>query len=124
MMHQHRGEIVRHAVDASGFKLRKIYEALGKSRPTLDRYFDKPDLDWDIVEQIGEIIRHDFSQNFKELKAPPLVAAEPLVAYRTVDSLEDCQARLLLLHEQFAEKVRQYDELKTRYDALLAEGGK
>lgn len=123
MMQQHRGEIVHQAVRASGFKLKKVYEGLGKSRPTLDRYFDNPDLDWDTIQQIGSIIRHDFSQNFKELRALAVVA-EPLPTYRAPDSLEDCQARLLLVHEQFAEKVRQYDELKSRYDALVAERNK
>ena len=123
MTYQHRGEIVRRAVKASGLKLRKVYEALGKTRATLDRYFDKPDLDWDTIQKIGEVIRYDFGQDFKQLKMPAVVA-EPIASYRSPDSLEDCQSRLLLVHEQFAEKVRQYDDLKARYDALLAEHGR
>ena len=123
MAAQSHGEILRQAVHQRAVNQKQLAQQLGISRSTLYEKYEADKLDLAFIERVGQYIRYDFSVHIPEL-APPgtsAVVAEPLPTYRTAaDSLEVCQARLLLVHEQFAEKVRQYDELQAKYNALLA----
>ena len=119
MAKQHRGEVVKEAVLKSGVKITKLYQALGISRPTLYRRFDEPNLDFDFIEQVGLLIRHDFAQDFRELATPPAsptTVAEPAPAYQ-LDTLDDCKNKLLHVYGL-------YTELQEKYNALLAERGR
>ncbi|MGI4884573.1 MAG: hypothetical protein ACRYFR_06400 [Janthinobacterium lividum] len=119
MAKQHRGETVAAAITKSGMKLAKLHAALGISRPTLYRRLEDPNLDFDFIKQVGQLIYHDFGQDFKELAAPVAsVVAEPMGTYQ-VASLDECKDRLLRVYDLYLDKVRQYDDLKVRYDALL-----
>jgi hypothetical protein len=120
MAKQHRGEVVKEAVLKSGVKITKLYQELGISRPTLYRRFEEPNLAFGFIEQVGALIRHDFAQEFREL-APPAgsAVAEPAPSYQ-VATLGECKDRLLHVYDLYLEKVRQYDDLKVRYDALLS----
>lgn len=120
---QSHGEIIRQAVHQRAVNQKQLAQQLGISRSTLYEKYEADKLDLAFIERVGQFIRYDFSAHIPELApvAAPAVVAEPLPTYRTAtDSLEACQARLLLVHEQFAEKVRQYDELQEKYNALLA----
>ena len=108
------------AVRKSGVKLSQLFPALGISRPTLYRRFEDPNLDFDFIRRLGEVIYHNFAAEFRELA--PAAAAEPVEVYR-VASLEECKDRLLRVYDLYLEKARQYDELKARHDALLNERG-
>jgi AcrR family transcriptional regulator len=119
MAKQHRGEIVHEVVLKSGVKVSRLYGALGISRPTLYRRFEDPNLNFEFIQRVGEIIYHNFAEEFKELT--PMVA-EPVEIYQ-IASLEECKDRLLRVYDLYLEKARQYDELKARYDALLSERG-
>jgi len=119
MAKQHRGEIVAAAIAKSGMKLARLHAALGISRPTLYRRLEDPNLDFDFIKQVGALIYHDFAEDFRELAAPAAsVVAEPAGTYQ-VASLDECKDRLLRVYDLYLDKVRQYDELKVRYDALL-----
>ena len=117
MAKQHRGEILQEVVLKSGVKVSRLYGALGISRATLYRRFEDPNLDFDFIRRVGEIIYHNFAEEFKEL-APTV--AEPVEVYQLA-SVEECKDKLLRVYELYLDKVRQYDELKARYDALLSE---
>ncbi|MBF9220142.1 helix-turn-helix domain-containing protein [Hymenobacter ruricola] len=117
MAKQHRGEILQEVVLKSGVKVTKLFAALGISRATLYRRFEDPNLDFDFIKRVGEIIYHNFAEEFKEL-AP--AAAEPVEVYQ-IASVEECKDKLLHVYGLYLEKVRQYDELKAKYDALLSE---
>ena len=119
MAKQHRGEIVHEVVLKSGVKVSSLYRALGISRPTLYRRFEDPNLSFEFIRQMGEVIYHNFAEEFKEL-APTV--AEPMAVYQ-LSSVEECKDELLRVYGLYLEKVRQYDELKARYDALLSEQG-
>ena len=119
MAKQHRGEILQEVVLKSGVKVSRLYGALGISRATLYRRFEDPNLDLDFIRRVGEVIYHNFAEEFKEL-APAV--AEPAAVY-PVSDVEDCKNRLLRVYELYLEKVQQYDELKARYEALLSERG-
>lgn len=117
MAKQHRGEVVKEAVLKSGVKITKLYQELGISRPTLYRRFDEPNLDFDFIERVGELIRHNFAEDFRELASPtPSVAAEPAASYQ-LDTLDDCKNKLLHVYSL-------YTELQEKYAALLAERGR
>jgi transposase-like protein len=84
MAKQHRGEVVKEALLKSGVKITKLCQELGISRPTLYRRFEEPNLDFDFIKQVGQLIYHDFGQDFKELTAPAVsVAAEPTSSTRS-----------------------------------------
>ena len=120
MTKQHRGEILQKVVLKSGVKVSRLYAALGISRATLYRRFEDPNLDFDFIRRVGEITYHNFAEEFKE---PAPTVAEPAEVYQ-VASVEECKDKLLRVYELYLEKVRQYDELKAKYDALLSEQGK
>src|SRR5687768_16698782 len=65
---QHRGEIIKKAVNESGYKKSQLAIRLGVKRGTVYNYFDRPDVSLDIVLKIGKIIHHDFSKDITELK--------------------------------------------------------
>ncbi|WP_226270399.1 hypothetical protein [Hymenobacter pini] len=105
----HRGEIVQKAVGKSGVKLTKLHTSLGISRPTLYRRFEDPNLDFDFIQEVGRIIMHDFSEDFKELKRP-VVVEESIGAYQ-LDSLEDCKNKLLHVYGLYTDILQKYNDL-------------
>lgn len=111
MAKQHRGEIVHQAVLKSGMKLAKVYRALGISRPTLYRRFEDPNLDFDFIKRLGEVIYHNFADEFRELA--PVTLLEAIVPYQ-LESLDDCKDKLLHVYGLYADMVQ-------RYNTLLAE---
>jgi AcrR family transcriptional regulator len=60
----HQGEIVQEAIKNSGISITRIVEELGITRPTIYRKFKDDTLDAKFVRRIGEIINHDFAQDF------------------------------------------------------------
>lgn len=66
-MSKHRGEIVKQKCIESGIALNTIAQKMGRNRGTLYNWFEKADLDIDSIVKIGQIIRHDFSEELPEL---------------------------------------------------------
>lgn len=118
MAAQHRGEIIKEIIQQNGVNQTRLAKDLRMSRSSLYRQYDIPNLSFVFIRQVGAAIGYDFSARIKGLVTDPSMVAEPAAAY-PLDSLADCQQRLLRVHEQFMEKVRQYDELKARYEDLL-----
>jgi predicted transcriptional regulator len=58
----HRGEQVRQAVDNSGVSITRIAKALDVSRRTVYNWMDDPQMDHSRVEQIGKVIKVDFTE--------------------------------------------------------------
>jgi predicted transcriptional regulator len=65
---QHRGEIIKKAVNESGFKKSLLAQRLGVKRGTIYNYFDRANVSLDIVLTIGKIIHYDFSRDISELR--------------------------------------------------------
>jgi predicted transcriptional regulator len=65
---QHRGEIIKKAVNESGYKKSLLAERLGVKRGTIYNYFDRANVSLDIILTIGKIIHHDFSKDISELR--------------------------------------------------------
>lgn len=64
----HRGEVVKRYVKLSGVSVTRVSQLLGKSRPTLNNWFSQQNLDYKIILQIGQAIKHDFTEQFPEIK--------------------------------------------------------
>lgn len=63
----HRGEIVKSIVDKSDVTYTKLASQIGVSRPTLYRYFENDELDFEVIIKIGAAIGHDFVSDFPEM---------------------------------------------------------
>jgi hypothetical protein len=64
----HRGEIVADVVRKNNFPIKLLAEKLNISRNTVYNKFKEQDLSYDLIVRIGDIIRHDFSLDFPEIK--------------------------------------------------------
>jgi AcrR family transcriptional regulator len=68
----HQGEIVQETIKNSGISITRIVEELGITRPTIYRKFKDDTLDAKFVRKIGDIIGHDFAQDFTLPEQPSL----------------------------------------------------
>ncbi|MDO7877136.1 helix-turn-helix transcriptional regulator [Hymenobacter sp. ASUV-10] len=117
----HRGQILSDIISRNGINQTQLARDLGMSRSNLYRRYEVANLSPAFLRQVGAAIGLDLAAYFPELRPDTAsVVAEPAASYERPAPI-DCEQRLLQVLEQFAEKVRQYDELKARYDALLAE---
>lgn len=64
----HRGEIVRKAIYESGITITEVAKCIGKSRRWMYLMFENNNVPLDLILEIGRIIHHDFSHDFKELR--------------------------------------------------------
>ena len=119
---QHKGEIVKKAVEESGYKIVKLAEQLKRSRRWVYLAFEKPNLSIDYILAIGKIIHHDFYPEINELKKQGRDAKE-----LTVPSIDDesnpgyWKSKYLSLLEDHYLVLRKLEELASDQDA--EEGG-
>jgi AcrR family transcriptional regulator len=118
----HQGEIVQEAIKSSGISITRIVEELGITRPTIYRKFKDDTLDTSFVKRIGEIIGHDFAQDFTmpEQSTLPFVTQAPRVSVtpsvtprvtpaQTVDN--DLSRQLITLQTKYIALLEAYNEL-------------
>lgn len=119
----HQGEIVQEAIKNSGISITRIVEELGITRPTIYRKFKDDTLDAKFVRRIGEIIGHDFAQDFTlpEQSAFAFVSSAtknsvtPIVTPRVTTP----QVADLDLSQQLVALQAKYIALLEAYNALL-----
>ena len=63
----HRGEVVRTYVDKWDGSIEKLGRIIGRSRASLYRDFDNPEMEWTYIVRIGRAIGHDFKAQFPEI---------------------------------------------------------
>ncbi|RZJ95052.1 MAG: hypothetical protein EOO60_01535 [Hymenobacter sp.] len=118
----HQGEIVQEAIKNSGISITRIVEELGITRPTIYRKFKDDTLDAKFVRRIGEIIGHDFTQDFTLPEQPtlPFVTqvpknyVTPVVASRVAVAqlpTSDASQQLLTLQAKYISLLEAYNEL-------------
>jgi AcrR family transcriptional regulator len=118
----HQGQILQEAIKNSGISITRIVDELGITRPTIYRKFKDETLDYGFVTRIGDIIGHDFSNDFTVLQQSSLsfvtqpVVSIPLqsVTTRTVTSQpveQDCTKQLLALQTKYISLLEAYNEL-------------
>ena len=119
----HQGEIVQEAIKNSGISITRIVEELGITRPTIYRKFKDDTLDAKFVRRIGEIIGHDFAQDFTlpEQSAFAFVSSAPKnsVTHSVTPRVTTPQVADLDLSQQLVALQAKYIALLEAYNALL-----
>lgn len=118
----HQGEILQEAIKNSGISITRIVEELGITRPTIYRKFKDETLDTNFVKLVGQIIGHDFSNDFTLVQQSTLpfvtnitrVSASPAVSSRSPTSSvteNDASKQLLALQAKYIALLEAYNEL-------------
>ncbi|MHA7877753.1 MAG: helix-turn-helix domain-containing protein [Bacteroidota bacterium] len=105
-MQKHRGEIVEDAVRKSGFSLKKLSERLKISRNTLYNRFREPELSYEFIRAVGDIIHYNFSIDFAELQEEIDEMGESPMSYTDQDTAE-----LLRLEKKYTGLLERYNKL-------------
>ena len=118
----HQGEILQEAIKNSGISITRIVEELGITRPTIYRKFKDETIDYSFVKRVGEIINHDFSNEFTVVqqsvlpfvtnpsKLPVTNAVTPRVT-QTLNTDPDHSKQLLALQIKYIALLEAYNEL-------------
>ncbi|GAB3878382.1 hypothetical protein GCM10028824_40200 [Hymenobacter segetis] len=118
----HQGEILQEAIKNSGISITRIVEELGITRPTIYRKFKDETIDYSFVKRIGEIINHDFSNDFTVTQqsvlsfvtSVPKPAVTNIVTPRVTQTLNadaDLSKQLLALQIKYIALLEAYNEL-------------
>ncbi|TGE09304.1 helix-turn-helix domain-containing protein [Hymenobacter fodinae] len=115
-----QGEILQEAIKNSGISITRIVEELGITRPTIYRKFKEDTLDYAFVNRVGEIIGHDFSQDFTSLQQVSLPFVTPAVS-STVSPVPSLGVTHKAVTPSVPESdpVKQLLALQAKYIALL-----
>ena len=112
----HQGEILQEAIKNSGISITRIVEELGITRPTIYRKFKEETIDYNIVKRIGEIINHDFSNDFTVSQQSSLSFVTPTVRSAVTNSVT---ARVTPVQNTDNDPSKQLLALQAKYIALL-----
>ena len=118
----HQGEILQEVIKNSGISITRIVEELGITRPTIYRKFKDETLDYNFVKRIGEIINHDFSNEFTGVKQNTLYFVTPVPKPPVTNSVTprvtqtfnvdpDLSKQLLALQIKYIALLEAYNEL-------------
>ena len=112
----HQGKILQEAIKNSGISITRIVEELGITRPTIYRKFKEETLDYGFVKQVGDIITHDFSQDFTALQQAvlPFVSVTP-----SAPVTSSVTSRPVALQQGETDPNKQLMTLQAKYIALL-----
>ncbi|MCJ8167346.1 hypothetical protein MKJ04_21070 [Pontibacter sp. E15-1] len=123
----HRGETIKDAIKASGVAVGVVAEKLGISRKTLYNKFKESSIPYSFILKLGEIIHHDFSQEFPHLsknvkkEAPkpqepnnnslllPFDGA-PQEPYKP-NNMKECEQELVKLQRKYIALLENFNEL-------------
>jgi hypothetical protein len=112
----HQGEILQETIKNSGISITRIVDGLGITRPTIYRKFKEETLDYAFVKRVGDIIGHDFSNDFTSLQQ----AALPFVTNRSdVTPGQNVTSRNTVLQQPENDCAKQLLALQSKYIALL-----
>jgi hypothetical protein len=112
----HQGEILQEAIKNSGISITRIVEELGITRPTIYRKFKEDTLDANFVKNIGQIIGHDFSQDFTIVQQSALPFVTPITRSGITSNVTPRVTSPAKLDSDHTEQLL---ALQTKYIALL-----
>ena len=118
----HQGEILQEAIKNSGISITRIVEELGITRPTIYRKFKDETVDYSFVKRVGDIINHDFANDFTSLQQSSLPfvisVAKPIVTNSVTPRVtpaqipdSDVSKQLLVLQSKYIALLEAYNEL-------------
>ena len=99
---QHRGEILEKAVRESGFSISKLAQRINKSRQHIYNLFHNPDVNPDVLVEIGKIINYDFS-----------------IEIHFFQGVEEPKAEYQKLNDEVLYWKNKYIELLEKYNQIL-----
>ncbi len=112
----HQGEILQEAIKNSGISITRIVEELGITRPTIYRKFKEETIDYGFVKKVGDIIGHDFSNDFTSLQQGALAFVTPVVRTTATPSVTH---RVTSAQNPDTDIAKQLLALQTKYISLL-----
>lgn len=116
----HQGEILQESIKNSGISITRIVDELGITRPTMYRKFKDKELDYSFVKRVGEIIGHDFSQEFTSLQQGDLSFNVTPVSKSVINVSEHSGVtRAAVTVSSDADSLKQLMVLQQKYIALL-----
>lgn len=109
-----RGEIVKKVVQESGLSISRLAQKINISRAQLYLDFANPEMSWDRILAIGKVLKHDFSEEFKDLTGTlvSLVNEEP-GAY--VRELQDCRGQLVQIQSELIQAMKSLAHYREKY---------
>jgi hypothetical protein len=109
-----RGEIVKKVVQESGISISALAQKINISRAQLYLDFANPQMSFDRILAIGKVLKHDFSEEFKDLSSGliSLVNEEP---GPYVQALQDCRGQLVDVQAQLIKAMRSLAHYREKY---------
>ena len=116
----HQGEILQEAIKNSGISITRIVEELGITRPTIYRKFKEETVDYNFVRKIGDIINHNFSNDFTSLQQSSLPFVTNTVKPTVTNSVtNNVTSRVTHAPNTDSDPSKQLLTLQAKYIALL-----
>lgn len=109
---KHRGEILQAAAESSGVNITVLARKAGYSRSSYYNHIMDPDLSFEILQQYGKAMKHDFTADFPEMSKH--ILEEDTEEYTKPVNLEQA----IKLAEKWKAK---YYALMEKYNQLLEE---
>jgi DNA-binding XRE family transcriptional regulator len=109
------GEILEKAIRKNRTNITALAKRVNCSRQHIYDLFEEdyiPDLQ--LIEKIGKVIKHDFSEEIAELKNPLHTAVEPKEGYENLTEKE----QIVLLEQKYKLLEQRYAGLMERYRLL------
>lgn len=110
---KHRGLIVKQRIEESFLPKEKIATYIGYTRAHLYNFFEKPDLSFDIIRRIGEVIKYDFTIDFTDM---PILEEAPKIHIKQLPdvSAAECLEKYAELHARYLRLLEDYKEISDR----------
>jgi hypothetical protein len=112
----HQGEILQEAIKSSGISITRIVEEMGITRPTIYRKFKEDTIEYSFVKKVGDIIGHDFSNDFTSVQQSALPfthnVTKPVIT-------SPVTGRVTSVQVSDSDPTKQLLTLQTKYIALL-----
>lgn len=112
-MRKHIGTILEAAIRKSEYPISKIAKRIGYTRQHMYNLFNQAKVDLFLIEEIGKIINHDFSEDIVELKK---YGKSNAVLYASVNepltySNSDIERKYILLLEEYNNLLKEHNAL-------------
>ena len=115
----HQGEILQEAIKNSGISISRIVQELGITRPTIYRKFKETTLDYSFVKRVGEVIQHDFTNDFDAPVQSHLPFTSSTVTQPSVNVTRNNVTRENVLQSVDQDPTKALMALQAKYIALL-----
>ena len=118
-MSQHRGEIVEEIVRKSGYAIKALAQQLGFSRNTLYNRFREPNLNYEFIAKVGNIIHYDFVKKFPDMEKPESGELSPTYMDRKTAELLRVEKKYIKLLENYNQLFKILTRLANNNDVAL-----